>query len=124
MSVKFYECKSCNSIFNVVKEGEGTACKEDFKEIVAGSVDAVQEKHVPAVKVDGNLVTVIVGEVEHPMLPEHFIEWIAIETKQGMQIKYLNPGEKPELVFALTDGDEFVAAYEHCNLHGLWKKEA
>ncbi|MBS7329216.1 MAG: desulfoferrodoxin, partial [Lachnospiraceae bacterium] len=22
----------------------------------------------------------------------------------------------------LADGEEFVAAYEYCNLHGLWKK--
>ena len=33
----------------------------------------------------------------------------------------LKPGEKPVAVFALTEGDEVVAAYEYCNLHGLWK---
>ena len=46
---------------------------------------------------------------------------MAIETKQGSQIKYLKPGEEPKAVFAIADGDEFVAAYEYCNLHGLWK---
>ena len=55
------------------------------------------------------------------MLEEHHIAFIAIETKQGSQIKYLKAGEAPEAVFAIADGDEFVAAYEYCNLHGLWK---
>ena len=26
--------------------------------------------------------------------------------------------------FKYADGDELVAAYEYCNLHGLWKAEA
>ena len=62
-----------------------------------------------------------VGAVEHPMLPEHFIEWIVLETQQGSQIKHLKPGEKPQAVFALAEGDQTVAAYAYCNLHGLWK---
>lgn len=78
-------------------------------------------KHVPVVEKDGNKVTVKVGSVTHPMLEEHHIAFIAIETKQGSQIKYLKAGEAPEAVFAIADGDEFVAAYEYCNLHGLWK---
>ena len=63
-----------------------------------------------------------VGEVEHPMLPEHYIEWISIQTKQGNQRKELHPGEKPEVCFALCEGDEVEAAYAYCNLHSLWKK--
>jgi superoxide reductase len=56
------------------------------------------------------------------MLEEHYIEWIAVQTKQGNQRKALKPGEAPKACFALCDGDEVVAVYEHCNLHGLWKK--
>ena len=62
-----------------------------------------------------------VGSVEHPMIPEHFIEWIALETREGVQIKHLTPGSKPQVVFALTQGDSVVSAYAYCNLHGLWK---
>ena len=40
---------------------------------------------------------------------------------EGVQIKYLQPNQAPEAVFALTEGDELVAVYEYCNLHGLWK---
>ena len=72
--------------------------------------------------VEGNKVTVVVGSVEHPMIDVHYIEMILIETKKGVQVKYLNPGERPYAEFILED-DEFVAAYEYCNLHGLWKYE-
>ena len=57
------------------------------------------------------------------MLENHYIQWVVLETKNGAQIHYLKPGEKPEAVFALAEGDEAIAAYEYCNLHGLWKKE-
>jgi superoxide reductase len=76
---------------------------------------------VPVIAVDGTTVTVTVGAVEHPMLDAHYIEWILLETKEGRQRKTLKPGEKPVAVFSLTAGDEVVAAYEYCNLHGLWK---
>ena len=55
------------------------------------------------------------------MLPEHYIEWIALETKQGNQRKALKPGEEPKACFAVCEGDEVVAVYAYCNLHSLWK---
>ena len=92
-------------------------------EMVPNTTDGAHEKHVPVIKVEGNLVTVTVGSVEHPMLEEHSIEWIMLETKEGRQRKTLKPGMKPQAVFAITEGDEVVAAYEYCNLHGFWKAE-
>lgn len=96
--------------------------ESDLNEVRVGTVDAAVEKHVPVVEIEGNLVKVSVGSVEHPMLDVHYIEMIIIETKKGLQVKYLNPGEKPYAEFVL-ENDEFVAAYEYCNLHGLWKYE-
>ena len=64
-----------------------------------------------------------VGELEHPMLEEHYIMWIYLETEQGGILKKLSPGQKPEAEFVLSSGDRPVAAYEYCNLHGLWKAE-
>ena len=121
--MKFYQCSHCkNSITYVGNKGVPVmCCGEKMQELVPGTVDAALEKHVPVVEKDGNKVTVKVGSVTHPMLEEHHIAFIAIETKQGSQIKYLKAGEAPEAVFAIADGDEFVAAYEYCNLHGLWK---
>lgn len=121
--MKFYQCSHCKNIITYV-DNKGVpvmCCGEKMQELVPGTVDAALEKHVPVVEKDGNKVTVKVGSVTHPMLEEHYIVFIAIETKQGSQIKYLKAGEAPEAVFAIADGDEFVAAYEYCNLHGLWK---
>lgn len=122
--MKFYVCEHCGNIIEFVKESgvPVVCCGEKMKELVPGTVDASAEKHVPVVTVGGNKVNVFVGEAEHPMLEEHHIGFIAIETKQGVQRKYPKVGEKPEANFVLADGDELVAAYEWCNIHGLWKK--
>lgn len=125
MAVKFYECTSCEAIFALLSHTKDkTICSEStLKEAKSGTTDGAQEKHVPVVKADGTHVTVLVGEAEHPMLEEHYIEWIAIETETGMQIKYLTPDGKPHAEFILTEHEKPVAAYEYCNIHGLWKKE-
>lgn len=123
--MKFYVCKHCKNLVTLLHESgvPMMCCGEKMTELVPGTSDGAFEKHVPAVSVDGSVVTVKVGEVEHPMLENHYIQWIVLETKSGAQIHYLKPGEKPEAVFALAEGDEAIAAYEYCNLHGLWKKE-
>ncbi len=122
--MKYYLCEHCGNIIEFVHDSgvPVVCCGQKMKEIVPASVDAAVEKHVPVVDVDGNIVKVFIGEVEHPMVDEHFIEWISIKTEQGQQRKHLKPGEKPEAVFALAEGDKFVEAYEWCNIHGLWKK--
>lgn len=121
--MKFYVCKHCGNIITFA-ENKGVpimCCGQKMTELEPGSVDAATEKHLPVVTVEGNKVTVSVGSVEHPMAEEHSIRWIVLETTQGSQRKELNPGEKPQAVFMLTDCDKAVAAYEYCNLHGLWK---
>lgn len=90
-------------------------------ELVANTVDAAQEKHVPVIEVSGDEVKVAVGSVEHPSLDAHYIEFIVLVTEGGFQMKWLKPGMKPEATFKVTD--QPVAAYEYCNLHGLWKAE-
>lgn len=123
--MKFYVCAHCGNIITFVKDSgvPVMCCGEKMQEIIPGTVDAAVEKHLPVVSVEGSQVTVQVGSVEHPMLPEHFIEWIVLETSTGSQMKALTPGEKPQAVFALADGEKAVAAYAYCNLHGLWKAE-
>lgn len=123
--MKFFKCAKCGKIIGMVQNSAcpTMCCGEPMEELVANTTDAAQEKHVPVVQIDGNKVTVTVGEVEHPMLEEHYIQWIALETSEGAQRKELKPGEKPSRNFALAEGETVVAAYEYCNLHGLWKKE-
>ena len=123
MNQKFYRCNLCGNIVAFVKDSgvPVACCGENMTEIIPGTVDASLEKHVPVYSVEGNIVRVSVGAVEHPMIQEHFIEWVSIQTKQGNQRKELSPGEKSEVCFALCDGDEVEAVYAYCNLHGLWK---
>ena len=121
--MKFYRCDHCGNIVTFVHSAgvPVMCCGQEMTELVPGTTDGAVEKHVPVVNVEGNQVRVQVGSVEHPMLEDHYIQFIANETQQGSQIKYLKPGEKPQAVFALAEGDQLVAAYEYCNLHGLWK---
>ena len=123
MEQKFYICEHCGKIIAVVKESgvPVMCCGEKMKEIIPGTTDAAIEKHVPVYTVENNIVKVKIGEVEHPMLPEHFIEWVSVQTKQGNQRKQLVPGAAPEVCFAICEGDDVEAVYAYCNLHGLWK---
>ena len=123
--IRFCICKHCGNIITMVHDAgvPVVCCGEKMTELVPGSTDAATEKHVPVVEVNGNEVKVKVGSVAHPMEEKHFIQWIYLQTKEGVQSKCLKPHENPEAVFALTGGDKAVAAYEYCNLHGLWKKE-
>ena len=125
MELKFYRCKICGKIIAIVKDtGVPTiCCGEEMEQIIPGTTDAAVEKHVPVITVNGNTVEVKVGSVDHPMLPEHYIEWIALSTKQGNQRKCLKPGDAPVAKFALVAGDEVVKAYAYCNLHSLWSSK-
>ena len=124
--MKFYICSHCGNIITYVRDNGVpiVCCGEKMKELVPGSVEAAHEKHIPVIRVNGGEVTVHVGSVDHPMLAEHWIEWIALETTAGVQCKALAPDMAPECKFMLADGDAPVAAYAYCNLHGLWSAEA
>ena len=120
-----FKCNHCGNIFEVVNDAKvvPVCCGEPMRELKANTTDAAQEKHVPEVSVEGNLVKVKVGSVEHPMTEEHHIAFIYLETENGVARKDLDHTGKPEAVFALAEGEKPVAVYEYCNLHGLWKKE-
>lgn len=120
--MKFYYCKHCKKIITILQKDSvpTICCGEAMVEIVPGTTDAAVEKHVPVVLQKGNTVEVSVGSVEHPMTPEHFIQWIVLETKQGSQYKALNPTDSPKACFSLLDGESAVCVYAYCNLHGLW----
>ena len=98
-------------------------CGQKMTEIVPGTSDGAVEKHVPVVTVSGNEILVQVGSVEHPMVEEHYIEWIVIQTEKGSQKVRLSAGDEPKAKFLLVDNDRLVSAYAYCNLHGLWKSE-
>ena len=150
----FYRCEICGNIVALIKTGGGTltCCDQEMEKLVANTVDASQEKHVPAVSINNSTIKVEVGSVLHPMVPEHYIEWIALVADDKIEIKYLKPGMEPKAEFEYHSDEEKVPytdedgeipncegqpcnfmcpeekaynirIYEYCNLHGLWKTE-
>lgn len=123
--MKYYVCEHCGNIIEYVKES-GVAvvcCGQKMTELIPGTSDGAHEKHVPVVTVNGDTVVVEVGSVEHPMVEVHYIQWIVIETTKGSHRVNLNYTDKPRAEFKLSNDESFVAAYEYCNLHGLWKSK-
>ena len=121
---KFLRCEHCGNMVGVLNDSgvPMICCGEPMKELVPNTTDAANEKHVPVVTVEGDILKAVVGSVEHPMEEAHYIQFIFVETDKGGHRRALKPGEKPEAEFNLH-GEKPVAVYEYCNLHGLWKKE-
>lgn len=125
MQLKFYHCKICGKIIAIVKDtGTPTVCcGHPMEELVPGTKEGLEEKHVPVIKVNGNTVTVTVGSKLHASDAGHYIEWILLQTDRGIQQKWLKAGNAPQVDFAVMTGERVQAAYEYCNIHQLWKKE-
>lgn len=121
--MKFYKCPICGKIVAMVEERPAPTmcCGRPMEEIIPNTQDGAHEKHIPVCEVKDSILYVKVGEVEHPMLENHYIQWIAVQTNFGNQRKVLKPGEKPVAEFALLPGEEVIAVLEYCNLHGLYK---
>lgn len=125
MAERYFICEHCGNIIAMV-EDRGVpvmCCGQKMTELIAGTTDAAVEKHVPVVAVNGSKVTVTVGSVPHPMMDKHYIQWISVETNQGVQRKKLTPESEPKAEFALAEGETVEAVYAYCNLHGLWKAD-
>ena len=118
--MKFIKCEKCGKVAIIAKDSacDTMCCGQAMTVLEPNTTDAAVEKHVPVIEASGSKVTVKVGSAEHPMLAEHYIEWIYLQTKDGGQFKCLNPGEAPAAEFIAADP---VAVWEYCNLHGLWK---
>ena len=123
MEQKFYVCSHCGNIIAYVKNVgvPVMCCGQKMQELVAGTTEAAAEKHIPVYTVENNVVSVTVGSVEHPMLEEHYIELISLQTNLGNQRKLLQPGQAPKAEFALLPGETVEAVFAYCNLHALWK---
>lgn len=122
--VLFYYCEHCGNMVQALHHLHAPimCCGRKMTLLKAGTVEASHEKHIPVVAVDNGFVKVEIGAVAHPMTDEHSILWVYLLTDHAGHIKYLNPGDAPEAVFALHN-EKPLAAYAYCNLHGLWKTE-
>ena len=123
-NTKFYICRHCGNLVATIHNAGVPVfcCGQKLEELVPNTVEASGEKHIPAVTVEGSVVTVNVGSVDHPMVDEHYIEWVYVKTEKGGQRKNLKPGETPNVTFYLGE-DKAIDVYAYCNLHGLWMAE-
>ena len=123
MNVRFFICNHCGNIIAMIKD-QGVpikCCGESMKEIIAGTSEGAKEKHIPVYKVSGEAVTVSVGEKEHPMTDDHYIDWVCMETEEGFQLKKLKADMPAKISSSLTKGDKVKSVYAFCNQHSLWK---
>lgn len=120
----FYKCNVCGNIVGLIHNGGGplNCCGQAMEKLEPNTSDGAGEKHVPAVTRSGNTLKVQIGSVEHPMLDEHFIQWIMVAQEDSTHRVALKPGQKPTAEFTINDGPASV--YEYCNLHGLWVADA
>lgn len=120
--INFYRCEKCGNMVALLKNGGGVlhCCGQAMTKLIANSTDAAKEKHVPVVTKKDGKIHVAVGSTLHPMLPEHFIEWIALVSGDKVEFAYLKPGMQPTAEFSEVSSG---TVYAYCNQHGLWKKE-
>ncbi|MCI5773133.1 MAG: desulfoferrodoxin Dfx [Erysipelotrichaceae bacterium] len=119
--LKFYICEHCKNVIVKVSDSQVpvVCCGSPMKELVANTTDASQEKHVPVVTRENNIIKVSVGSEIHPMTEAHYIEFIVLETASGFRVAYLKPTDEPTVEF--YSDEPVIAVYAYCNLHGLWK---
>ncbi len=123
--MKYYECKTCGNIIVLFEDSGVTpvCCGSTMVELMPQDSDGSYEKHVPVIETNGDEIKITVGEQLHPMLDEHYIKWIVLETDKGKYIRDLKPGQEPIVIFKLWDKEVPQAAYEYCSVHSLWGKK-
>lgn len=119
-----YKCELCGNMVELVHSGPGTltCCNQKMVLLTENTTDAAQEKHVPVIEIKADSITVKIGSVPHPMLEEHFIEWIELIADGKVYRQNLQPGGTPQATFPVIA--QQVTAREHCNLHGLWSAQS
>ena len=118
-------CKSCGAIIKIIEdcncEGCGIiCCGEPMEVLKPNSVDAAVEKHVPVLESNGSKIKVTVGSTLHPMLEEHYIQFVQTVSEDGscFILKFFKPGDSP--VMNISDFPSVKSAVAYCNIHGLW----
>ncbi len=121
--LEVYKCLICGNIVEVLHGGGASlvCCSQDMDLMAENTTDAATEKHVPVITVSGSSVHVQVGSVAHPMLDEHYIEWIELVADGKSYTQFLMPGDAPEATFEVAGtGTSNLSVREYCNLHGHW----
>lgn len=117
-----YRCEICGNIIESVHSGSNTltCCGQLMTKMEPKSGPEGQEKHLPVVEKVGNKLIVRIGSVPHPMIEEHFIEWVEIICGDEIKKVFLHPNQEPIAEFIVDDIKKELTARSYCNIHGLW----
>ncbi len=120
--IQIFRCRRCGNIIVHLRDSGApvVCCGANMELLVPSFVDDFAEKHVPIAKREGNKVLVTVGRIAHPMVVDHYIEWILLQQKSGFQLRWLNPDDAPRCEFKVVDAESPLNVYAFCNVHGLW----
>ncbi|NLM62932.1 MAG: desulfoferrodoxin [Mollicutes bacterium] len=118
--MRIFKCEICGNIVELINDGGGTlvCCGQEMEEIEINTEENTYEKHIPFVQKEGNKVKVQIGKTIHPMIDEHYIEWIALIEDNFIQKVNLKPGDEPIANFTVQS-DNFTV-YTYCNIHGFY----
>ena len=121
----FYKCIKCGKVVEEIinQNTRMTCCGQGLLELKANEVDASEEKHIPVLTINNNVVAVTIGSDLHPMEDNHYIVFICLETNEGIYNRILKPGDTPFAEFTLKVNESIINTYAYCNIHGLWKRE-
>ena len=118
--IDFYRCEICGNVLARMKGDHlsRACCSTTLTKLETNVTDGAPEEHIPLIAREKSGIRVAVGSVLHPMLPEHHIEWIALDSGEKTDIVYLKAGAEPKTGFSDVSAG---VVYAYCNLHGLWK---
>jgi len=116
-----YYCKICKKLVEVAVDSAGSmiCCGSPMTKLTENTFEAATEKHIPIIIDKEDCIEVRVGEVDHPMTPEHHIVFVEVVTSHGVCRKYFKPGDPPHFHFSYK-AFEIVKVRAFCNLHMLW----
>lgn len=122
-TMEIYKCDLCGLQVEVINADAcpPSCCGQTMRLMKENTTDGAKEKHVPVVSAQENGILVKVGEIPHPMEPDHYIEWIEVINGSYVNRYQLRPGEAPQAAFYVPMQPGLVIR-AYCNKHGLWKK--
>lgn len=123
--LEMYRCEVCGNLVQVILEGDGelVCCGQPMVLLKhKNKENEGLEKHIPVfVNKPDDKLEIRVGSTLHPMLNEHYIQFVETisEDKMHIYLEYLKPGMEP--VITVDNISNIKSACEFCNIHGLWE---
>ena len=120
--LELYRCNLCGQVIEVVIEGAGelVCCGQPMELLNPNEQEQeLGEKHIPVLVEDNKKVQI--GSVAHPMIQEHYIQFIETVTNDKKRVirQYLDPNDEPQMTL-FDENKDNIEMRALCNVHGLW----